>query len=52
MMVKKDLFKTSDVYMAFVRDSVCSPYSIYVQKRLQDYKNNGTVEKIVNKYIY
>jgi len=52
LIVMKNLVKGGDVYMAFSKKSACKQYAVYVQKRLQDYKNNGTVEKILKKYIY
>lgn len=50
--VMKNLAKGGDVYMAFSNASPCKQYAVYVQKRLQDYKNNGTVDKILQKYIH
>lgn len=50
--VMKNLVKGGDVYMAFAKKSACKQYAVYVQKRLQDYKNNGTVEKVLKKYAY
>lgn len=52
LIVMKNLTKGGNIHMAFSRHSVCQLYSIYVQKRLQDYRNNGTVEKIMRQYIY
>ena len=52
LLVMRNLHKGGDVHMAFAKNSVCKQYAIYVQKRLQDYKNNGTVEKVLKKYIY
>ncbi len=44
-------FATGNVYMAFAKSSPCQHFAVYIQKRLQDYKNNGTVEKIIKQYI-
>lgn len=52
LIVMKNLNKSGDVYMAIASNSPCKLYAVYVQKRLQDYKNNGTVEKIMKKYRY
>lgn len=52
LIVMKNLVKDGDVFMAFSKKSACKQYAIYVQKRLQDYKNNGTVEKVLKKYAY
>ena len=52
LIVMKNLVKPAAVHMAFSSNSPCKIYAIYLQKRLQDYKNNGTVEKIVKKYRY
>lgn len=49
--VLKEFGKGGEVYMAFGNNSVCQQYAIYVQKRLQDYKNNGTVDKLIKQYI-
>lgn len=51
LIVMKNLLKGGDVHMAFAKNSACKQYAVYVQKRLQDYKNNGTVEKTLYKYI-
>jgi ABC-type amino acid transport substrate-binding protein len=50
--VMKNLIKPGEVHMAFASNSPCKLYAVYVQKRLQDYRNNGTVEKTVKKYRY
>ncbi len=52
LVVMKNLIKGGEVHMAFSNNSACQLYSVYVQKRLQDYRNNGTVEKIMRQYIY
>jgi len=52
LIVMKNLTKGGNIHMAFSNNSACQLYSVYVQKRLQDYKNNGTVEKIMRQYIY
>jgi ABC-type amino acid transport substrate-binding protein len=52
LIVMKNLHKDINVYMAFAKGSPCKSYAIYMQKRLQDYKNNGTLEKIVQQYLY
>lgn len=52
LVVMKNIYKDGNIHMAFARNSPCGLYAVYVQKRLQDYKNNGTVEKIVKKYSY
>jgi ABC-type amino acid transport substrate-binding protein len=52
LIVMKNLTKGGEVHMAFSNNSVCQLYSVYMQKRLQDYTNNGTVEKIMRQYIY
>lgn len=52
LIVMKNLNKPAQVHMAFASDSPCKLYAVYLQKRLQDYKNNGTVEKIMKKYRY
>jgi len=49
--VAKHLSKSGDVHMAFSKSSVCQHYSSYLRKRLQDYKNNGKVEKLFKPYI-
>jgi len=48
--VSKQLSKGGGVHMAFSKTSVCHHYAAYVRKRLQDYKNNGKVEKILTQY--
>lgn len=48
--VSKQLGKGGGVHMAFSKTSVCHHYAAYVRKRLQDYKNNGKVEKIITRY--
>lgn len=52
LMVIKNLTRGGEVHMAFSKNSSCQLYSVYMQKRLQDYRNNGTVEKIMRQYIY
>jgi ABC-type amino acid transport substrate-binding protein len=52
LIVMKNLTRGGEVHMAFSNNSVCQLYSVYLQKRLQDYRNNGTVEKIMRQYIY
>lgn len=52
LIVMKNITRGGSVHMAFSNNSVCQLYSVYVQKRLQDYINNGTVEKIMRQYIY
>lgn len=52
LVIVKNLNNVNGVHMAFANNSSCKLYDIYVQKRLQDYKNNGTVEKIMRQYIY
>lgn len=52
LIVMKNIVRGGDVHMAFSKDSPCQTYALYVQKRLQDYKNNGTVEAVVNQYIH
>lgn len=49
--ILKNLNQGGDVHMAFGNNSACKEYAIYVQKRLQDYKNNGTVDRIIKRYI-
>lgn len=50
LQVASNVQRTGPVHMAFVKDSPCKQYAAYLTKRLQDYKNNGTVEKLVNAY--
>ncbi len=50
LIVMPTLQKGGNVYIAFSKYSVCQPYLIYLRKRLQDFKSNGTIERIVSKY--
>jgi ABC-type amino acid transport substrate-binding protein len=43
--------KADGVHMALSKRSACAHYATYVRKRLQDYKNNGTVQKVIEKYM-
>jgi ABC-type amino acid transport substrate-binding protein len=38
------------VHMAFRPDSPCQQYVAFLSKRLQDFKNDGTLEMLINKY--
>ncbi len=51
LVVVDQLSKGGPVYMAFSKTSRCQPYVAYASKRLQDYKNNGTVDELIKKYI-
>ena len=48
--VAAKLSKSGDVFMAFSKTSVCHHYASFVSKRLQDYKNNGKVDKMIKQY--
>lgn len=49
--VANNVSRPAVVYMGMRRGSNCQQYASFLTKRLQDYKNDGTVDELVSKYL-
>lgn len=51
LVISSKVQRPASIYMAFRKGSPCNQYAPFLTKRLQDYKNDGTVDGLVNSYI-